>query len=178
MTDFWQWLIDSGHQAGVNLYEKFRKENARLFKHTYQPTHPTLTFQEAIERVNQIEDGGARSLALQILGSGSRWIEAIQSGTEVTGKGSKVRRVYKPGTSEEPYTGSYGSFRRALGHVDLKPHELRKLCATRLVAEGLKEADLLKVMGWTSMETAKFYLAPKKDAELKAVFSRIHKELK
>lgn len=177
-VDFWNWLKGNGHRIGLNPYEKFRKENARLFKHAYDRRLPTLTFQEAVDKVSKLPDGGARNLALQILGSGTRFCEAIQGSDQVIGKGAKPRSVYRPETEGGTFTGSYQSFRRALKACGLKPHDLRKLCATRLADAGLTETDLLKVMGWTSMETAKFYLSPKKDDELRAVFGRIHKELK
>lgn len=174
---FWQWLLDQGLKSGRNEYESFRKENLRLFKHTYQPHFPSLSFEEAVKAISGL-DQEPRRLALQILGSGERFHESIQAGNEISGKGSKRRHSFRPihdGTGHHPV--SYGSLRKALATIGLRPHDLRKLCASRLVQEGLKEQDLLKVMGWTSMETAKFYLAPKRDAELQTVFNRIHKEL-
>jgi hypothetical protein len=178
VVDFWAWGLDQKLLEGVNVYEKFREQNARLFKHTYQPRFPEVSFQEAAARVARLSDDGARALGIHILGSGARFHEAIQGRDDVIGKGSKPRHLYRPATEKEVGPISYARFRRALQAVGLKPHDLRKLCAARLAEIGLKEQDLLKVMGWTSMETAKFYLSPKKDAELKKIFEGIHKELK
>ena len=176
---FWEWMIMTGRISGPNSYKQWRAKNARMFKNVYNPTHPKLTFKEAVEKVNQLQGQEIRTLALQILGEGTRWSECQREGSgPIIGKSATARPRYRPTLEGAAFTGNYQSFRRALRRVGLKPHDLRKLCATRLVQEGLREQDLLKVMGWTSMETAKFYLAPKADAELRDVFNRIHKELR
>lgn len=43
---------------------------------------------------------------------------------------------------------------------------LRKLYATKLIEKGCKEADLLKIMGWSHIATAAYYLQPKNDKEI------------
>ena len=150
-----------------------------MFKNVYNPTHPKISFTQAVEKVKNLPNQAISTLALQILGEGTRWSECQREGSgPIIGKSATARPRYRPTLEGAAFTGNYQSFRRALRRVGLKPHDLRKLCATRLVQEGLREQDLLKVMGWTSMETAKFYLAPKADAELRDVFNRIHKELR
>lgn len=175
---FWEWMIANGRSSGPNLYKVWREKNARIFKNAYQPKYPTISFEEAVLKVKGLKDKAASNLALQILGEGTRWSECQTEGSDpIIGKSASARSRYRPDLAGPTFKGSYASFRRALGDVGIRPHDLRKLCATRLVSEGLKEADLLKVMGWTSMETAKFYLAPKADSELREVFGRIHKDL-
>jgi integrase len=176
-TSYWQWLIDQGHASGPNLYTKFKRDNGRLFKNVYQPRHPTITFEEAAKRVQSITHPAIRSLALRMLGDGTRYSEAIQRGEVILGKGAKYRTRFSDILAAPAYDGSYSLFRSYLASKGLKPHDLRKLLATKLVSAGLKEADLLKVMGWSSMETAKYYLQPKRDEELRDVFSAIQKEL-
>ena len=50
---------------------------------------------------------------------------------------------------------------------------LRKLAATRLVELGVNEYDLLKIMGWSSIETSKFYIQPKSDTSIQQMFERL-----
>lgn len=179
VVGFWQWTLDNNYNTGENVYATFRRKNARLFKNTYQTKKPALTFKEAAALIKALPNSGDRALAMQILGSGERYSESIQRiGNEVVGKGSKRRTTYRPGTTESNRSSSYASFRRALKAIGLKPHDLRKLCATRLVEGGMNEADLMEVMGWSSIVTAKSYLQPKKEEQLKKMFSQIHKELK
>jgi integrase len=62
------------------------------------------------------------------------------------------------------------TFRYHLNKVGLKPHTLRKLCASKLARQDkIKEQDLLKVFGWASMETASIYLQAKNNEELAAL---------
>lgn len=174
---YWQWLIDQGHAVGPNPYKAFKASNLRLFKNVYEPRHPAMSYQEAARRVKSISHPASRGLALRMLGEGTRYSEAVQDGPIIIGKGSYPRRRFSP----EGSTGGdvcYSFFRECLAAKGLKPHDLRKLCASRLAQEGLKEADLLKAMGWRSMETAKYYLQPKRDEELRAVFSAIQEDLK
>jgi site-specific recombinase XerD len=179
VVDFYQWLLDNGHKTGENHYAIFRRKNARLFKNTYQTSKPKISFEDAAKLINQLPESVHRNLALQILGSGERYSEAIQrGGTEVVGKGSKRRATFRPQFAESDRTGSYATFRRTLASIGLKPHDLRKLLATRLVERGMNEADLMEVMGWSSILTAKAYLQPKKAEKLKMVFQSIHEELK
>ncbi len=176
VVSFWSWL----YPTEGNPYEQFRKKNARLFKHTYQPKEVGVSFEDAKRLIDSIPNESDRAFALNILGSGERLSEARQSigaekGGRVVGKGSKGRTVFRPEQSD--FFRSMSSFRRALALVGLRPHDLRKLCATRLVEMGMNEADLLRVMGWSNIATAKVYLQPKKDAEIKSIFNRLHAEL-
>lgn len=168
---FYSFLIAKGHVAGPNVYDAFREENARLFKNAYQPKALSISFEEAKRRIAEIKDEAIRNRALRLLSGGLRFTESatLQDG-HVVGKGGKRRRVFCQETTGDVYTGSYQTFFRALKKVGLKPHDLRKLCATKLVEAGLKEADLMKVMGWNSIITAKSYLQPKLDDELADVF--------
>jgi len=172
-VDYWTFVKPNE----VNPYETFRKKNSRLFKHVYQPKEVGLSFEEAVEAIKKISNTNDRTRAFQILSSGERYSEAVQKGNNVVGKGSKVRSVFRLPDSKATSSRSYSSLRRSLASVGLRIHSLRKLCATRLVKEGMNEADLMKVMGWSSILTAKAYLQPKKDEQIKNIFSKIHKEL-
>lgn len=174
VVSFWSWLKPDE----VNPYETFRKKNARLFKYSYQPKEVEIDYNEAVVRIRQIRNEHDRRLALQILSSGERYCESRQRPGTIIGKGSKPRVVYRFDVTEQAETRSYSSLARSLSRVGLRAHVLRKLCATRLVEEGMNEADLMKVMGWSSIVTAKAYLQPKREAEIRAIFHRLHAELK
>lgn len=175
VTAFWDWMVREGLMTGSNPYHAFRQKNARLFKHVYQTKTPAVSFDEAAKRLNLLT-GRARGLGLQMLGTGERFFESQQETDDrgrVVGKGSKPRHTYRPEAPGEAGSISYASFRRALQAVGLAPHDLRKLFATRMAELGATEVDLLKAMGWSSMETAKRYLQPKKDDVLKQMFKEV-----
>lgn len=175
VTSLWDWLVREGHRTGSNPYRLFREKNARLFKHVYQTKTPTISFEEAVNRIKTLPSR-YRELGLSLLGSGERFSESQQTPDErgrITGKGAKPRYTYRSevtGTTREVH---YSGFRRSLQAIGLVPHDLRKLSASRLVELGATEIDLLKAMGWSSMETAKRYLQPKKDEQIKMMFKEI-----
>lgn len=177
VTAYWAWLVQEGLEPGPNPYEKFRRDNARLFKNSYQRKDVPLTYEQAKEAIGKIEDEAIRCRALQILYTGLRVSEATQpidkENSVIVGKGSKLRPVYGPKVEGKNYEGSYSTFRRALKQVGLRPHDLRKLFATKLVEAGFREADLLKIMGWSSIMTAQYYLQPKKDEDIREVLAKV-----
>lgn len=179
MINFYQYLLDENLRSGENKFEKFRRKNARMFKNVYETRVPKIAFEEAVKRIKTLPTN-ERHLANQIICTGERLSESIQpllKNEQVIGKGSKRRHTFRPEASGQPNKSNKSSFRRALATIGLKPHDLRKLFATRLVALGAKEADLLKAMGWSSMETAKRYLQPKSDKELEEMFKKVQAEV-
>lgn len=163
---FWAWLIQEGHKSGPNLYDKWRDENAQAFKNCYERKKVPLNWDEAKEAIATIADPSLRHHAEFLLSTGLRWAESIQSNERVLGKGGRSRVVYGGGSGTLSQR-DYGRFARSLRHCGLTPHSLRKLFATRLASSGAQEADLLAVMGWSSIVTAQSYLQPKKDEELR-----------
>lgn len=159
VVSFWDFL---GHTT--NPYKEFKEKNARLFKHTYVPKKPEMTYEEARKLVDSIQDQSIRRRALEILGSGARWFEsASHSGGNVSGKGSKNRALYVPSVEGPAFRGSYQTFRRALESLGLKPHDLRKLFLTKLVELGANEFELMEAAGWSSMTPARSYINVNKD---------------
>lgn len=71
------------------------------------------------------------------------------------------------------FTHSYSTFLRELKKVGLKPHDLRKLCATELKRQGMSDIDLMKAMGWESITTAKAYLIPLEEAAMEEKFKML-----
>lgn len=151
-----------------NPYSRYLYSNRKQLQGVYKPERLTVTFEEARARILTIPNRDTRQLALFILHSGLRSTEALsyQQGTGfVVGKGSRERAVFNAQLAPT-VKGTYLALYLALKKVGLKPHMLRKLAATKLAASGFKDADLLKVMGWTTMQTAAIYLQPAADAEL------------
>ncbi len=176
LVDFYDWLIEADHAEAPNPYKRWKKENARAFKYVYRAKTPSITFKEAAERIQTIKNVGIRNKAKLLLYSGLRYAECDSiSGSEVTGKGNKVRDVFLPTISGEVFSGSYWAFWNALRQIELTPHLLRKLFATQLVKTGLNNFDLCTVMGWNDLRTARFYVAPQKKAELKGLIDRMRR---
>lgn len=169
-----------------NEFRAFLTTNALLFKNVYARERVVTTYEEAKGRIASIKCEQARRAALLMLQTGLRAHEVLAydgSGC-IIGKGAKMRTVYAEvspqiTTNESPKDGAlfptltYPKLYHALKQVGLKPHTLRKLAASKLVAAGFREADLMEVMGWSSMQTASLYIQPTREAELKARVSKI-----
>jgi len=170
VVGFWDW-----HSPNSNPYRTYRTQNKQVFKSQYFPKQIKLSFSEIRTRVSLIQDTEVRTKAEELLYSGMRYSESFTISAEgvVKGKGGKYRKIFLPPgfPKTSPTSLSYQKVYRELKQVGLTPHMLRKAAATRFAGAGMKEADLLKVMGWNSMETAKFYLQPKQDNELSSIIS-------
>jgi integrase len=134
------------------------------------PKKPTVTFSEALNhlRTCQLLDEPTRVFALAMLTSGLRLSEALKvnGATMVIGKGGKARQVYNaPLTSDGV---SIKRLRTSLATVGLTPHMLRKLAATQAVELGAREADLLAMFGWSSAQTASYYVQATKTGDIAA----------
>ncbi len=146
-------------------FAQFMEKHGRRFKFVYEKEQVQVTYEEAEKRIMGLE-GRSREHALGLLRSGVRLTESynVRDG-QVKGKGGKTRKIY--GKIKE--TEAKSTFTRKLKAVGLKPHTLRKLCATRLAEKGATPADLCKIFGWSSIETAYQYLMPGEDARLEAL---------
>jgi integrase len=170
VCDFWEWAFSEKLVENQGDYRAFRKKNAKQFKNVYTPKTPDISYEEALARIETLRPE-VRAKAAQLLSGGLRYTESFTlSAGRVVGKGNKTRKAF---TKEATYTLSYRTLLRALQHVGLTPHMLRKICATRLAREGLREADLCKVFGWSSFKTAAVYLAPLQDEAIAEKFSHV-----
>ncbi len=152
-------------------FQEYMDRHGNRFKHVYSKEKVEVTYEEAIKRINQLE-GRYRIMALGLLSTGARLSEAYTaSGGVVVGKGGKTRKLY--GKIEE--TAPRSTFWRKLKAVGLKPHTLRKLCATRLAENGATPADLCEVLGWTDIKTSYQYLQPREDSRLEALMAACKK---
>lgn len=160
----------------TETYAAFIREHALLFKNAYTKQPVGVTFEEALVLIEEALTGPEQQAAKLMLTTGLRVHEALKyDGTgSVVGKGSKRRPVFSCDiiTNETNYFRIY----RKLAKVGLKPHDLRKLAATKLAASGeLNEADLMEVMGWSNIVTASSYLQPFKRLVLSEKVSRLLK---
>ena len=169
LSSFYQWMIDQGLRTGPNIYKAWMKKHRNLFKHAYDKEELDVSYEEAEARIASITDKAARDAAYYMLRTGMRISElSTVSGNKVIGKGGKARKIYYPA---KKVIISSKRIRQALKKKGLKPHQLRKLCATRLVAKGATPADLCHVMGWSSIKTAYVYLQPQQDKRLKEMMA-------
>ncbi len=154
-----------------NLYKEFLNDNARLFKNAYEPEVLDVTYEQAKERLTQISLPNVKALGLFMLHTGLRADEVLRYDNQGTiiGKGGKMRRIIPQSGVGYPtnHGVTYSVLHKALATVGLKPHTLRKLYATKLVEGGIREADLMSIMGWASIQTSTLYIQPKRDAVLK-----------
>lgn len=174
VTDLYQWAIDNGHISGPNPYKTFRQKNARLFKNVYTRKTPEISYDDARARIATIKDAAIRNYANQLLATGMRVAEpkTCDRDGNIIGKGNKSRRVYGFDDSIVHNSINYQQLRRALAAIGIKPHDLRKLFATRLVDEGATEFELCKIMGWESIATASSYVKANDD-RIKELVQRV-----
>lgn len=156
VIDYVDWLIEQGKISGPNPYRRYRRDNNKEFKNAYKREHPKISYKEALLRVSSIKDERIREAATVILKTGLRAHElsTFENGS-VVGKGGKRRDVYYRGKVPQV---SYIRLYRQLKAVGLKPHDLRKLFASRLVEKGANEFQLTELMGWSSINTALSYV--------------------
>ena len=158
-------LAGFGWPNQENKFSQFMRDNARLFKNAYIPKRPQLTFGEAVTRIRAELTPEMAAQAFALLSSGLRISEAnrVSMGI-VVGKGNKSRQVH----NAPEVTIVAHQLRRALKPLGLTPHSLRKLAATRAVELGAREAELLAMFGWNSMQTASLYVTAANTASLAA----------
>lgn len=158
-------FLDWQNPAAASEFRQFRKTNRRAFQNAYIPITLDVSYDEAKRRIETITNAKIRESAIALLESGLRIHELykVDRGEQtVTGKGGTKRAVFVPLVS---IPASPREIRQELKQLGLTPHMLRKLFATRLVEAGASDADLLQIMGWKSILTARSYLQPKqKDA--------------
>lgn len=171
VAKFWDWAIAGGHANGTtdNLYRTFRRKNARLFKNAYVKRLPSITLEEAKARIARLSDETIKKKATDILRNGLRFNDWVDSSNgEIRGKGGKIRELLGPIAPGQEYSKSYNTFWRRLNEVGLKPHDLRKIFASKLAKNGLNAFDLCRVLGWEKIQTATLYVASSTKSELKS----------
>lgn len=159
-------LVAFGWPKQANAYKQFIRDNARLFKNAYTPRRPQLAFDAAVAKMRTELTPELAAQAFALLASGLRVSEvnSVRADGTVVGKGSKVRVV----ANKPSVVVNVAKLRRALKPLGLTPHMLRKLAATRAVELGAREADLLAIFGWTSAQTASYYVNETRAAEVAA----------
>lgn len=164
--DYYNWLLETGRKQGENEIAKMKKRKASKYKNAYERKITGIRYEEAEHRVNQIEDKEVRDVCLILLSSGLRLSEVFQvSGGIVHGK-FNVKRAFVGEEFKAPEVHP-NTIRNHLRKVGLKPHDLRKAFATKIIDAGLELTDTASVMGWKSYKTAALYYQPKQDKKLK-----------
>ncbi len=149
-------------------FKEFMAANSNLFKYAYQSERLSLTFGEAAERVEQISDEHTRLACRQLLEAGLRSCELKTLKNErVIGKGGKPREVHlAPELKTFKYQGTYWQLYSALRKVGLKPHTLRKLCATVFGRmDSVTAIDMQEEFGWSGADTIARYMQPMKSEQ-------------
>lgn len=161
------WALETGRSTSTE-FRLYMKKHRNKFKHAYQKEEIRITEQEARERLSKLT-GPARDMAVGMLNSGVRLSEVYTLKDDVViGKGGKPRKIFARIESVAPRS----ELCRQLKAVGLKSHTLRKLCATKMVDNGASAADLCKVFGWSSIQTAYQYLQAKDDERLQALMAK------
>jgi integrase len=161
-------LADYRAFLGDYSWKEFIKRNARLYKNAYtRRTEDVITFEEATRRAALLQDVQAKNIINELLHTGMRASEVrTRSGNNVLGKGSKQRKVFGQALlsdSERSEIG-YREIYSACKAIGITPHQLRKAYINKIARSGrVTEVDMLKIMGWSSLETAKSYLQPMRD---------------
>ena len=112
---------------------------------------------------------------MALLKSGLRIHEAYKVNYEtssVIGKGDKERFTAFSFPKHLQMPSEY-HVRGALQKLGLKPHSLRKLLATKLSRSDLRHADIMQVMGWSSIATASKYFQSLNEEQLKQKMKEI-----
>lgn len=165
LCSFYDWLIEKGYKLGPNKFRQWMKDNARQFKYVYETKTPEIDYQQAKEAIIKIPSEAIRKKCYQLLEGGLRYSESTKiDGDVCIGKGGKQRTVFVKAVKEQP---SYKSVYKALKKIGLKPHDLRKIKATYVARKGASVEDLCRIFGWSSLNTAINYLAPKTKERLK-----------
>ncbi len=166
VTDMEKW-------AGIEpRFSAYMEKHERRFRYLYEKEEVKVTYLDARERLKTLPDS-SRGMAEALLATGCRISEAYTCNDgRVTGKGGKTRKVY--GKIKE--TAPRSTFARHLKAIGLKPHTLRKLCATRLAEKGASPADLCKVFGWSDISTAYQYLQAKDESKLESLMAACQEE--
>jgi len=171
---FWDFYLQTtGRAHEGNPYKEFRRSHARLFKYAYTRKPAPVDYETARSRVEDIEDHRSRALARHLLKTGMRYTESSTlSAGEVIGKGGKRRAVFGAKDAVD-YPYSYQTFLNHLDWVGLKPHDLRKAFASRLVDKGANVFELQAIMGWSDLKPALSYVRAKETA-LQALVKKVN----
>lgn len=169
LAHYHEWLRKQGLEEGPNQFQEYLKIHANKFKHVYSRKEVNIDYNTALQRIRSLSAQDTRAHAEFLLKSGLRISESYQvKDGYVVGKGSKPRKVF----ADPPKTlVPKKRLREALTSIGLKPHDLRKLCATNLVRQGADAATLCHVMGWSKITTAYNYLQPFDDSKIKEMLN-------
>lgn len=168
LSAYVEWLKNNKKYEEENGFASRIRGASYKFKTAYEKRLPEISFKEAKEKINSIHHPEVRRLADILINTGLRVSELWKvdhAQGRVLGKGAKNRGFY--GNHFEAPKISVTFLRTELAKYDLKPHDLRKLFATFLVNNNYPIHEVCAIMGWSSFETAQFYLQIRSKDKLK-----------
>jgi integrase len=165
-----KWIIVSQFWDAYGVANPYREYSKKMqvLKHAYTRRRVEVDYKAVINLINTITDDRLKSAAMAILTSGVRFCELYAESNQgmIKGKGGRIRADMRQGWHHTPYP--YSTLHRKLKKaIGLTPHDLRKLALTRLAEKGATAADLCEVAGWSSIDTAYYYLQSKHPSKLK-----------
>lgn len=162
------WAVKQGMLSGPGVFSEYLRLHRNRLKHAYQRREVNVALEDVDTKLATLPRDIQPTVQFMLL-TGLRISEVYKiqkdpRGLFVVGKGGKPRRIY--GTMEVPDLASRDKVRRALTKVGLRPHDLRKIAATRLAIRGATAQDLCEVFGWNTVTTAFYYLQAKREDKL------------
>ncbi len=157
----------------AHLLSDYMRNNSRVFRGAYTARTVGASFDATLEAISTRMTGKFRDVALGLLYTGLRISElmSLDETGHVIGKGRKFRKVINHEKAVKLLHSELPKFRSELRRATgLYPHSLRKLAATRAVELGAREAELLKMFGWSSMQTASIYVQARNIEEIASKF--------
>lgn len=161
-------LAEFENFLGERRLKDWIRNNSNLFRNSYVKEKLGTSYEEAVVLIAKIQNEEIKKAALEMLHGGARVSEILTHKKGIVkGKGGKVRELFLKNPMQQYDLLTYPEVYEALKLVGLKPHQLRKLAATRMVKLGFNEAELMRVMGWSTIATASSYLQARRDDEIK-----------
>lgn len=160
---FIDWCLAEGLLVGNNQWRIYLVRAKAKHKHAYKAKRVDMTFDEAVTCITQM-DSRVRPAAEALLKSGLRISELARVvDGRVVGKGGRERFT----VLESSVTTNVPLLRQELARFGLTPHALRKLFLTRCAEKGASPQDLCEIAGWSSIQTAFWYLQPQAETKLR-----------
>lgn len=157
-----------------NVFGEWLEDNSYVFKNAYKKKQLSgVTYESALRGIENLDvSKDVRDALTFLLKTGLRLhelgkVEREGESLVVVGKGGKKRRIFYKGELT-PFLTQVSShrLRSALAVLDLTPHDLRRLYATRLLKKQIPIHDVAKATGHSSIETLLKYLQTSSDDEL------------
>lgn len=160
---FIDWCLAEGLMSGTNQWRVYLSRSKSKHKHAYKAKRVDMSFEEAAKAITEC-DPRVRGAAEALLKSGLRISELARVvDGRVVGKGGRERFT----VLEQGIKANVQLLRQELARFGLTPHSLRKLFLTRCAERGASPQDLCAIAGWSTIQTAFWYLQPQAETKLR-----------